>query len=177
MSCQKQGRNTRTLPDLHYMENDDIPTSLELEWDMETELEELGTEQFQSDGFIHCHEKNSSAIQSHTIASNQLSISPKGRFHRLEEEPEYFSHYTESKPKTSQQLCTIVKTFSIFMFTFLIGILIGYFSKRNPTSSSCILPNELDSSNEVHNINEIVNDITKENIEKYYRYVISIIHV
>ncbi|XP_075719775.1 inactive N-acetylated-alpha-linked acidic dipeptidase-like protein 2 [Rhinoderma darwinii] len=171
LSYQKLGSDTRTLPDLHYMENEDIPTStLELEWDMETELEELGTEQFQSDGFIHCHEKNSSANQSHTLTSNQLSISPKGRFQRLEEEPEYFSHYTETKPKTSQHFCTIVKQISIFMFTFLVGILIGYFSKINLTSSSCILPNELDSSSEVNLTNEIIKDITKENIEQYYRY-------
>ncbi|XP_056421190.1 inactive N-acetylated-alpha-linked acidic dipeptidase-like protein 2 [Hyla sarda] len=170
LSYQKLGLDTRT-PDLHYMENDDIPSSaLELEWDMETELEELGTEQFPSDGFIHCHEKNSAAIQSHTIASNQVSISPKGRFQRLEEEPEYFSHYTESKPKISQQFCTVVKTCSLFMFTFLMGILIGYFSKRNLSSNSCILPNELDSSNEVHIIHEIVNDVTKESIERFYRY-------
>ncbi|XP_071998878.1 inactive N-acetylated-alpha-linked acidic dipeptidase-like protein 2 isoform X2 [Engystomops pustulosus] len=153
------------------MDNDDIPTSaLDLEWDMETELDELGTEQFQSDGFIHCHEKNSSPTQSHAVASNQLSISPKGRFQRLEEEPEYFSHYTESKPKTSQNLCTIIKTFSIFMFTFLFGILIGYFSNRNPTSSSCNIPNEPDSSSAAHIIDEIVKGITKENIEQYYRY-------
>ncbi|XP_069831269.1 inactive N-acetylated-alpha-linked acidic dipeptidase-like protein 2 isoform X2 [Dendropsophus ebraccatus] len=174
LSYQKLGLDTRT-PDLHYLENDDIPNStLELEWDMETELEELGTEQFQSDGFIHCHEKNNTAIQSHTIASNQLSISPKGRFQRLEEEPEYFSHYTESKPKTSQKFCTIVKTCSIFMFTFVIGILIGYFSRRNLPSSSCLLPNELGPSSDVHNINEIVNDITKEKIETFYRYFTTI---
>ncbi|KAG8581275.1 hypothetical protein GDO81_007612 [Engystomops pustulosus] len=171
LSYQKLGSNVRTLPDLHYMDNDDIPTSaLDLEWDMETELDELGTEQFQSDGFIHCHEKNSSPTQSHAVASNQLSISPKGRFQRLEEEPEYFSHYTESKSKTSQNLCTIIKTFSIFMFTFLFGILIGYFSNRNPTSSSCNIPNEPDSSSAAHIIDEIVKDITKENIEQYYRY-------
>ncbi|XP_040284184.1 inactive N-acetylated-alpha-linked acidic dipeptidase-like protein 2 isoform X1 [Bufo bufo] len=171
LSYLKLESDRRTLPDLHYMENDDITTSaLELEWDMETELEELGTEQLQSDGFIPCHEKNSTAMRSHTVASNQLSISPKGRFQRLEEEPEYFSHYTESKPKTSQQFCTIVKTFSIFMFTFLIGILIGYFSKGNPTSSSCISSDEPDSSDDITIINEIVKDITKENIEQYYRY-------
>ncbi|XP_073434919.1 inactive N-acetylated-alpha-linked acidic dipeptidase-like protein 2 isoform X4 [Dendrobates tinctorius] len=170
-SYQKLERNVRTLPDLHYMENDDIPTSaLELEWDMETELEELGAEQFQSDGFLHCHEKNINANLSHTIASNQLSFSPKGRFQRLEEEPEYFSHYTESKPKTSLHFCTIAKTIFIFMFTFLIGFLIGYFSKRCPTLSNCFLPNEPDSSSEVHIINDIVKNITKENIEQFYRY-------
>ncbi|XP_075058256.1 inactive N-acetylated-alpha-linked acidic dipeptidase-like protein 2 [Mixophyes fleayi] len=169
LSYQKLGIDMRTVSDLQYMESDDIHTSaLELEWDMETELEELGTGHFQSDSFTHHHE-NSSTNPSHTIASSQLSTSPKGRFQRLEEEPEYFSHCAESKPKTSKHFCIIVKTFCTFMFTFILGILIGYFIKRNP-SSNCIFLNDLASSSDLPIINDILSDITKENIEQHYRY-------
>ncbi|XP_063772355.1 inactive N-acetylated-alpha-linked acidic dipeptidase-like protein 2 isoform X2 [Pseudophryne corroboree] len=155
--------------DLHYMESDDIPTSsLELEWDMETELEELGTSHFQLDGFTDNH-GNTPANPSHTITSNQPSTSPKGRFQRLEEEPEYFSHWAESKPKTSKHFCMIAKTFCTFTCTFILGILIGYFTKQNP-SSNCVLSNEIASSTELPVINEILKDITKEHIEQYYRY-------
>ncbi|KAM5165140.1 inactive N-acetylated-alpha-linked acidic dipeptidase-like protein 2 [Mantella aurantiaca] len=174
LSYQKFGVDMRTVSELNYTESDDIPSSaLDLEWDMETELEELGSDDFQPDNFAN-QNANSAQSQPHTTTSSQLSTSPKGRFQRLEEEPEYFSHYAHSKPKTSKNFSTIIKVFCTVMFTLIFGILIGYFSKISPSSSNCLLLNELTISSEIHTINEILNDISKENIENHYRYLTEI---
>ncbi|XP_018421604.1 PREDICTED: inactive N-acetylated-alpha-linked acidic dipeptidase-like protein 2 [Nanorana parkeri] len=170
VSYQKFGVDMKTVSEMNYMESDDIPSSaLDLEWDMETELEELGSEHFQPDNFAN-HNINSAINKPHIPTSSQLSTSPKGRFQRLEEEPEYFSHCAHLKTKTSKDFCTVMKAFSIVMFTFILGILVGYFSKTIPSSSNCLLLNELTTSSEIHTINEILNDISKENIETHYRY-------
>lgn len=169
MSYQKFGVDAKTVSELNYMESDDIPSStLDLEWDMETELEELGSEHFPPDNYAN-HNVNSAINQPHIPTSSQLSTSPKGRFQRLEEEPEYFSHYAHSKPKTSKLFFTVIKIFCTLLFTFIFGILVGYFSKISPSSSNCLFLNELTTSNEIQDINEILNDITKENIENHYR--------
>lgn len=171
LSYQKFGVDMRTVSELNYMESDDIPSStLDLEWDMETELEELGSEHFPPDNFAN-HSVNSAINQQHLPTSGQLSTSPKGRFQRLEEEPEYFSHYAHSKVNTSKHFSTVIKIFCIAAFTFILGTLLGYFSKTIASSSNCLFLNELTTSNEIHTINEILNDITKENIENHYRYV------
>ncbi|XP_053316358.1 inactive N-acetylated-alpha-linked acidic dipeptidase-like protein 2 [Spea bombifrons] len=165
----------RAGSDVPYIESDDIQTSaLELEWDMETELEELGTEQYQGDDFANQH---IASLQNHVYmtTSIQPSISPKGGFQRLQEEPEYFSHYAESEPRKSQQhCCTIIKMFCTFMFTFTIGILIGYFSNNNPHSANCSLESGPVTSSEISFVSEIVKNISKENIEKHYRYLTQI---
>ncbi|KAM9316536.1 inactive N-acetylated-alpha-linked acidic dipeptidase-like protein 2 [Gastrophryne carolinensis] len=168
LSYLKFGDNTRTMSELNYMESDEMPSSaLELEWDMETELEELGTDSFQADGFSN-HNLNCVSDQPCLAASGQLSTSPKGRFQRLEEEPEYFSHSLQSKPKTSQQFSTVLKTCCKCIFIFLLGILVGFFSTK--TASNCSVLNELFTSSEVHIINDIINNISKENIQAHYRY-------
>ncbi|XP_073482342.1 inactive N-acetylated-alpha-linked acidic dipeptidase-like protein 2 isoform X1 [Aquarana catesbeiana] len=170
LSYQKFGIEAKTGSEQNYMESDDIPSStLDLEWDMETELEELGSEHFPPDNYAN-HNVNSAINQPHIPTSSQLSTSPKGRFQRLEEEPEYFSHYAHSKPKTSKLFFTVIKVFFTLLFTFVFGILVGYFSKNSPSSSNCLFFNELTTLNEIQDINEILNDITKENIENHYRY-------
>ncbi|XP_072264228.1 inactive N-acetylated-alpha-linked acidic dipeptidase-like protein 2 [Pyxicephalus adspersus] len=170
LSYQKFGVDMRTVSELNYIEGDDIQSSaLDLEWDMETELEELGSEHFEPDNLTN-NNVNSETNQPHIPTSGHLSTSPKGRFQRLEEEPEYFSHYSHSKPKTSIHFCTVMKVFCTVLFTFVLGILVGYFSKRSPSSSNCLLSNELTTSSEIPVINEMLNEITKESIENHYRY-------
>ncbi|KAM8953122.1 inactive N-acetylated-alpha-linked acidic dipeptidase-like protein 2 [Pelodytes ibericus] len=168
LSYHKLGRIGSDLP---YLESDEVHTSaLELEWDMETELQELGSDQFQADSFTDQQVTNH---QNHTNFSSciQPSISPKGRFQRLQEEPEYFSHYAESETKkSSQHFCTILKMFCTFMFTFILGILIGHFSKRDIFSTNCTIQSGSASSSEINFLSEIVQNISKRNIEKHYRY-------
>ncbi|XP_068137151.1 inactive N-acetylated-alpha-linked acidic dipeptidase-like protein 2 [Hyperolius riggenbachi] len=171
LSYQKLGIDMRNVSELNYMESDDIPSStLELEWDMETELEELGTEHFQTDSFAN-HSDSSTTNQTSITTSNQLSTSPKGRFQRLEEEQEYFSHYTQSKPKNNtQHFGTILKTFCTFVFTLVLGMLIGYFAKKNSSENNCLLWSDVTASSEANDISEILNSIYKEDIETHYRY-------
>ncbi|MEE6501398.1 hypothetical protein FKM82_004156 [Ascaphus truei] len=173
LTYHKMGGGQRTGEYSPYIEGEEIQSSaLELEWDMETELEELGTDRFQPDGFTQHHVNNPPKLtQMH--ASNQPSTSPKGRFQRLQEEPEYFSHYADSPPKKPpKHFCTIVKMFCTFLFTFILGILIGYFSKTShySTLSDCPVASGSAASREPQFIEEILNNITKENIEKHYRY-------
>ncbi|XP_053567807.1 inactive N-acetylated-alpha-linked acidic dipeptidase-like protein 2 [Bombina bombina] len=173
-SMSQQGNHMsyhKTETHFSYVESDEIPsTAAELEWDMETELEEISTDPFQPDGFTQQHDKSSPEF-SNIIASSQASFSPKGRFQRLQEEPEYFSHYGDSVPKKTQQcFCRIIKMFCTFASVFILGILLGYFSKQNSCTSDSILSNGHSSSNEAKLIDEILDHITKENIEKHYRY-------
>uniref|UniRef100_A0A8C5QU21 N-acetylated alpha-linked acidic dipeptidase like 2 n=1 Tax=Leptobrachium leishanense TaxID=445787 RepID=A0A8C5QU21_9ANUR len=134
---------------------------------METELQELEIEQYQANDHTHDHQEN----HLHSRTSIQPSISPKGRFQRLQEEPEYFSHYANREPKnSSQHFCTFIKIFCTFLFTFFLGILIGYISKKDSRASGCFVENGHVSTNETEILRDIIKNISKENIEKHYRY-------
>ncbi|CAH2247689.1 Hypothetical predicted protein, partial [Pelobates cultripes] len=161
-----------TGSDLPYIESDDTQPPLELEWDMETELQEA--DQFQTNDFTHSHSTNQ---HNHVYSSTSIqpATSPKGRFQRLQEEPEYFSHYTEQEPKrSSKHICTIVKIFCTFFFIFIPGFLIGHFSNRNSYSSNCSIEIGPASSSETNFLSEIINNVSKENIEKHYKYLTQI---
>ncbi|XP_018119172.1 inactive N-acetylated-alpha-linked acidic dipeptidase-like protein 2 [Xenopus laevis] len=195
LSYHKVGSNLRTDQNFPYIESDEVQNSgLELEWDMETELEELGTssldqyqennftEDFQPDSFnghfkpdnFTDQELKQPKKQSHSVTSSHLTISPKGRFQRLQEEPEYFSHCSESGSKlTLQHFCRIFKLICTCLFIFILGLLIGYFSKRPSYLTTCCVTEEA-SSSETQFLADIVNSITKENIERNYRHIMQI---
>ncbi|KAE8603906.1 hypothetical protein XENTR_v10014497 [Xenopus tropicalis] len=192
LSYHKVGSDISAGPDFPYIESDEVPSSgLELEWDMETELEELGDDQYQENNFTEHFQPDSfnghfksdnftdkevkpSKKPSHSVTSSHLTISPKGRFQRLQEEPEYFSHCADSGSKmNSQHFCRIFKLFCTFLFVFILGLLIGYFSKRTFCLTTCYATEDA-SSSETQFLKDIVDSITKQNIEKHYRYIMQI---
>ncbi|XP_060098515.1 inactive N-acetylated-alpha-linked acidic dipeptidase-like protein 2 [Heteronotia binoei] len=114
-----------------YLDNEDLQaTTLELEWDMEKELEELSYDHFQSDGTVR---QQVGTMQNTDIDLEpiQPSTSPKGRFQRLQEDPDYVSHYTRPPPKSNRcSFCRMSKLFCSAMCLLLSGILIGYYGHK-----------------------------------------------
>ncbi|XP_058043405.1 inactive N-acetylated-alpha-linked acidic dipeptidase-like protein 2 isoform X3 [Ahaetulla prasina] len=121
----------------HYLDSEDLQaTSLELEWEMEKELEELSFDHFTLDGAI----RQPTESQNADLESIQPSTSPKGRFERLQEDLDYISHRTQHPPKTNCcSFCWIFKLFCIATSLFILGVLIGYYGHAQcpplPTSS------------------------------------------
>ncbi|XP_061493332.1 inactive N-acetylated-alpha-linked acidic dipeptidase-like protein 2 isoform X2 [Rhineura floridana] len=111
-----------------YLDNDDLQaTSLELEWDMEKELEESGFDHFQLDGTVH-QQVGSTENTGLDLEPIHTSVSPKGRFQRLQEDPDYVSHYTRPTPKSNRcSFCRIFKLFCTAMSLLILGVLIGYY--------------------------------------------------
>ncbi|XP_015276070.1 PREDICTED: inactive N-acetylated-alpha-linked acidic dipeptidase-like protein 2, partial [Gekko japonicus] len=111
-----------------YLDNEDLQaTTLELEWDMEKELEELNYEHFQLDGTV-CQQVGTMQNTDVDLEPIQPSASPKGRFQRLQEDPDYVSHYTRPPPKSSRySFCRMLKLFCSALCLLLSGILIGYY--------------------------------------------------
>ncbi|KAL8188037.1 UNVERIFIED_CONTAM: hypothetical protein K2H54_060070 [Gekko kuhli] len=111
-----------------YLDNEDLQaTTLELEWDMEKELEELNYDHFQLDGTV-CQQVGTMQNTDIDLEPIQPSASPKGRFQRLQEDPDYVSHYTRPPPKSSRcSFCRMLKLFCSALCLLLSGILIGYY--------------------------------------------------
>ncbi|XP_029140586.1 inactive N-acetylated-alpha-linked acidic dipeptidase-like protein 2 [Protobothrops mucrosquamatus] len=126
-----------------YLDSEDLQaTSLELEWDMEKELEELSFDHFTLDGAVRQPTESMQNADSECI---QPSVSPKGRFERLQEDPDYISHRTQHPPKTNCcSFCWIFKLFCTATSLFILGILIGYYGHAQcpplPTSSEASNP-------------------------------------
>uniref|UniRef100_A0A670ZDM1 N-acetylated alpha-linked acidic dipeptidase like 2 n=1 Tax=Pseudonaja textilis TaxID=8673 RepID=A0A670ZDM1_PSETE len=120
-----------------YLDSEDLQaTSLELEWDMEKELEELSFDHFTLDRAVHQPTENS---QNADLESIQPSASPKGRFERLQEDLDYISHRTQHPPKNNCcSFCWIFKLFCTATSLFILGILIGYYGHAQcpPLSTS-----------------------------------------
>ncbi|KAM3834544.1 inactive N-acetylated-alpha-linked acidic dipeptidase-like protein 2 isoform 4-T7 [Vipera latastei] len=121
-----------------YLDSEDLQaTSLELEWDMEKELEELSFDHFALDGAVR---QPTESMQNADLECIQPSASPKGRFERLQEDPDYISYRTQHPPKTNCcSFCWIFKLFCTATSLFILGILIGYYGHAQcpplPTSS------------------------------------------
>ncbi|NXM84448.1 NADL2 protein, partial [Oenanthe oenanthe] len=159
MAYQKVSAEQRAQGHSPYLDSDELQgTALELEWDMEKELEEPALDQFRL-GSPQSPELDLEPVQP--------SSSPKGRFQRLQEDPDYISHYTRQAPKSGRcSLLRVLKVFCTALILFIFGIVIGYY-----THKKCPSPPASQEPNNPHSYHEILKEIKAENIQRIYRYV------
>uniref|UniRef100_A0A663E3T9 N-acetylated alpha-linked acidic dipeptidase like 2 n=2 Tax=Aquila chrysaetos chrysaetos TaxID=223781 RepID=A0A663E3T9_AQUCH len=165
MAYHKVNADQRAQGHSPYLDNDELQaTALELEWDMEKELEEPGFDHFRLDGAIQHHLGNSQSPDL-DLEPIQPSSSPKGRFQRLQEDPDYVSHYTRQAPKSNRcSFFQILKVFCTALILFIFGIVIGYYARKKcPSSPTSQEPNT------PHIYHEILKEIKAENIQEIYR--------
>ncbi|XP_074887511.1 inactive N-acetylated-alpha-linked acidic dipeptidase-like protein 2 [Buteo buteo] len=165
MAYHKVNADQRAQGHSPYLDNDELQaTALELEWDMEKELEEPGFDHFRLDGAIQHHLGNSQSPDL-DLEPIQPSSSPKGRFQRLQEDPDYVSHYTRQAPKSNRcSFLQILKVFCTALILFIFGIVIGYYARKKcPSSPTSQEPNN------PHIYHEILKEIKAENIQQIYR--------
>ncbi|XP_077204479.1 inactive N-acetylated-alpha-linked acidic dipeptidase-like protein 2 isoform X2 [Paroedura picta] len=152
-----------------YLDNEDLQaTTLELEWDMEKELEELSYDHFRPDGAVS---QPAGATQNTDVDLEPIepSVSPKGRFQRLQEDPDYVSHYTRPLPKSNRcSFCRMLKLFCGTMCFLLSGILIGYYghgkclpSPASPEPSRPRLDRDIVAEINGKDIAQILRDLTE----------------
>lgn len=167
MAYHKVNADQRAQGHSPYLDNDELQaTALELEWDMEKELEEPGFDHFRLDGAAQQHLGNSQSPDL-DLEPIQPSSSPKGRFQRLQEDPDYISHYTRPAPKSNRcSFFRILKVFCTVLILFIFGIVIGYYARKK-----CPSPPASQEPNSPHIYHEILKEIKAENIQRIYRYV------
>ncbi|NWV46423.1 NADL2 protein, partial [Daphoenositta chrysoptera] len=167
MAYHKVNAEQRAQGPSPYLDNDELQaTALELEWDMEKELEEPGFEHFRLDGAAQHHLGNSQSPDL-DLEPIQPSSSPKGRFQRLQEDPDYISHYTRQAPKSNRRgVFRILKVFCTALILFIFGIVIGYYARKK-----CPSPPASQEPNNPQIYREILKEIKAENIRRIYRYV------
>ncbi|NXU17337.1 NADL2 protein, partial [Pardalotus punctatus] len=167
MAYHKVNAEQRAQGHSPYLDSDELQaTALELEWDMEKELEEPGFEHFRLDGAAQHHPGNSQSPDL-DLEPIQPSSSPKGRFQRLQEDPDYISHYTRQAPKSNRcSFFRILKVFCTALILFIFGIVIGYYARKK-----CPSPPTSQEPNNSRIYREILKEIKAENIQRIYRYV------
>ncbi|KAI1235984.1 hypothetical protein IHE44_0002077 [Lamprotornis superbus] len=112
MAYHKVNADQRAQGHSPYLDSDELQaTALELEWDMEKELEEPGFDHFRLDSAAQPHLGNSQSPDL-DLEPIQPSSSPKGRFQRLQEDPDYISHYTRQAPKSHR--CSFFRILKIY---------------------------------------------------------------
>ncbi|XP_010132309.1 PREDICTED: inactive N-acetylated-alpha-linked acidic dipeptidase-like protein 2 [Buceros rhinoceros silvestris] len=165
MAYHKVNADQRAQGHSPYLDNDELQaTALELEWDMEKELEEPGLDHFRLDGAVPHHLGNSQSPDL-DLEPIQPSCSPKGRFQRLQEDPDYVSHYTRQAPKSNRcNFFQILKVFCTALIVFVFGIVIGYYARKE-----CPSPPTSQEPNNPHIYHEILKEIKAENIQQIYR--------
>ncbi|NWS94808.1 NADL2 protein, partial [Mionectes macconnelli] len=165
MAYHKVNADQRAQGHSPYLDSDELQaTALELEWDMEKELEEPGFDHFRLDGAVQHHLGNSQSPDL-DLEPIQASSSPKGRFQRLQEDPEYISHYMRQAPKSNHcSFLRILKVFCTALILFIFGIVIGYYAHEK-----CPSPPESQEPNSPHIYSEILKEIKAENIQQIYR--------
>ncbi|KAM4770284.1 inactive N-acetylated-alpha-linked acidic dipeptidase-like protein 2 isoform 3-T3 [Cyanocitta cristata] len=165
MAYHKVNADQRAQGHSPYLDNDELQaTALELEWDMEKELEEPGFDHFRLDGAAQRHLGNSQSPDL-DLEPIQPSSSPKGRFQRLQEDPDYISHYTRQAPKSNRcSFFRILKVFCTALILFIFGIVIGYYARKK-----CPSPPTPQEPNNPHIYHEILKEIKAENIQQIYR--------
>ncbi|KFV57877.1 Inactive N-acetylated-alpha-linked acidic dipeptidase-like 2, partial [Tyto alba] len=165
MAYHKVNADQRAQGNSPYLDNDELQaTALELEWDMEKELEEPGFDHFRLDGAVQ-HHLGKSQSPDLDLEPIQPSSSPKGRFQRLQEDPDYISHYTRQAPKSSRcSFFQILKLFCTALILFIFGIVIGYYAHKK-----CPSPPTSQEPNNPHIYHEILKEIKAENIKQIYR--------
>ncbi|MCJ8737800.1 hypothetical protein PDJAM_G00028210 [Pangasius djambal] len=143
---------------------EDQLATLDLEWEMEKELEEPGLEDFR----LEC-------VDSETLGNSssgeinpdqefiQPSMSPHGRFERLQEDPNYVLQYSGTIPKVHKMSVTCIVKYVLFgAGAFCLGLLIGLYAKRTeeqpamPTTSTDMLE-------------KVIQNITAEKIQAIKR--------
>ncbi|NXI43406.1 NADL2 protein, partial [Galbula dea] len=165
MAYHKVNADQRAQGHSPYLDNDELQaTALELEWDMEKELEEPGFDHFRLDGAVPRHLGNSQSPDL-DLEPIQPSSSPKGRFQRLQEDPDYVSHYTRQAPKSNRcSFFQILKVFCTALILFIFGTVIGYYARKK-----CPSPSTSPEPNNLHIYHDILKEIKAENIQKIYR--------
>ncbi|NXA31189.1 NADL2 protein, partial [Eudromia elegans] len=165
MAYHKVHADQRAQGHSPYLDSDDLQaTALDLEWDMEKELEEPGFDHFRLDGAAQQPAGNSQSPDL-DLEPIQPSASPKGRFQRLQEDPDYISRYMRQAPKSNRRnFCQVFKVLCTVLIVFILGILIGYYGhkKCSPSSTS-------PESDNPHVFQEILKEIKAENIQQTYR--------
>ncbi|XP_006890398.1 PREDICTED: inactive N-acetylated-alpha-linked acidic dipeptidase-like protein 2-like [Elephantulus edwardii] len=171
MAYQKVSADQRGPGHSQFLDSDDLQaTALDLEWDMEKELEEPGFDQFQLEGAANQNARHSET-EDLNLDSIQPSASPKGRFQRLQEEPDYVTRYARPAPKSSRySFCRLLKIFCTATTLFIFGILMGYYTHKNCPSE------EATSSgmDDPHLSREILKAIQAENIKKSFRNLVQL---
>ncbi|XP_060797529.1 inactive N-acetylated-alpha-linked acidic dipeptidase-like protein 2 isoform X2 [Neoarius graeffei] len=114
------------------LECEDQLATLDLEWDMEKELEEPGLGNFQPEcGDSQILGTSSSGEMNPDQEFIQPSVSPLGRFQRLQEDPTNVLQYSRSVPKVRKMNVTCIVKYLLFgAGAFLLGLLIGLNAKR-----------------------------------------------
>ncbi|XP_052465995.1 inactive N-acetylated-alpha-linked acidic dipeptidase-like protein 2 [Carassius gibelio] len=147
------------------LESEELHTaSMELEWDMEKELEEPGLDRFQLECMDHQPVSSSSGGgMDPDLEPIQPSVSPHGRFERLQEDPNYVSRFTRSAPKGQRRNGTCLAKYLLAgMGVFALGLLIGRyaFSKEQV---------KVEPSADTDVLEKIVQGITAEKIQALQR--------
>ncbi|XP_017333969.1 inactive N-acetylated-alpha-linked acidic dipeptidase-like protein 2 isoform X1 [Ictalurus punctatus] len=148
---------------LQVLECEDQLATLDLEWEMEKELEEPGMDNLQLEYADSQTLGNSSTSEINPDQEFiQPSVSPHGRFERLQEDPNYLQ-YSGTVPKAHKMSATcIVKYLMLGTGAFFLGLLIGLHAKRTeeqpttPTASTDMLE-------------KVMQDITAEKIQAIKR--------
>ncbi|KAM9480457.1 inactive N-acetylated-alpha-linked acidic dipeptidase-like protein 2 isoform 2-T2 [Salvelinus alpinus] len=156
------------------LEREELQASaLDLEWDMEKELQDpgLGLDRFQLECVEHRTVGNSNRADPDPDLEPiqpSVSVSPHGRFERLQEDPNYISHFTRAPPKGQRRSsCSLVKYLLAGVGLFILGLLIGHYAHitDKPTPEP---PTDTDL------LEELLKDITAEKIQALHRPFISI---
>ncbi|XP_072789254.1 inactive N-acetylated-alpha-linked acidic dipeptidase-like protein 2 isoform X3 [Taeniopygia guttata] len=165
MAYHKVNADQRAQGHSPYLDNDELQaTALDLEWDMEKELEEPGFDHFRLDSSAQQHLGNSQSPDL-DLEPIQPSSSPKGRFQRLQEDPDYISHYTRQAPKSNRcSFFRILKVFCTALILFIFGIVIGYYARKK-----CPSPPTSQEPNNPQIYHKILKEIKAENIKQIYR--------
>ncbi|NXV44912.1 NADL2 protein, partial [Uria aalge] len=165
MAYHKVNADQRAQGHSPYLDNDELQaTALELEWDMEKELEEPGFDHFRLGGAVQHHLGNSQSPDL-DLEPIQPASSPKGRFQRLQEDPDYISHYTRQPPKSNRcNFFKLLKVFCTALILFMFGIVIGYYARKK-----CPSPPTSQEPNNLQIYHEILKEIKAENIQRIYR--------
>uniref|UniRef100_A0A3Q2FPV1 N-acetylated alpha-linked acidic dipeptidase like 2 n=1 Tax=Cyprinodon variegatus TaxID=28743 RepID=A0A3Q2FPV1_CYPVA len=109
--------------------------SLELDWDLDKEeLQEAGTSDPGPDPDPEFLEP----------MPNSVSVSPHGRFERLQEDPNYISHFTRSAGHKGRLPVFLHRYFLAGLGIFLVGILVGWFTHTPSKPASPPLPESPD---------------------------------
>uniref|UniRef100_A0A8C1LQW6 N-acetylated alpha-linked acidic dipeptidase like 2 n=1 Tax=Cyprinus carpio TaxID=7962 RepID=A0A8C1LQW6_CYPCA len=158
----RAGHGSHRVRDL---ENEELHTaSLELEWDMEKELEEPGLDRFQLECMEHQPVSSSSGGgMDPDLEPIQPSVSPHGRFERLQEDPNYVSRFSRSVPKGQRRNGTCLAKYLLAgVGVFALGLLIGRyaFSKEQV---------KVEPSADTDVLEKIVQGITAEKIQALQR--------
>uniref|UniRef100_A0A8C9WN93 N-acetylated alpha-linked acidic dipeptidase like 2 n=1 Tax=Scleropages formosus TaxID=113540 RepID=A0A8C9WN93_SCLFO len=146
------------------LDKEEIQTaSLELEWDMEKELEEPCADGFQLEPAENRIAGGSPGVAIPELDHIEPSVSPHGRFERLEEDPDYVTHFTRPISKGQRNsVCPVVRYLLVGTALFVLGLIVGRFTRSTPGSVSAP-PADTDF------YQRVLSDITAEKIRAHVR--------